>query len=113
MSNVPEGFEVPVTEHHARYRQFDINATSLLLLGFASDIYGWSVSNPSGSVAASMDLYDGADSSGTPVLTIKLATSADDIRWFGPNGVRFSNACFANVTAGEVKGSLFYRHVRL
>lgn len=108
-----EGFELPVFEHYARYLSFDINATHMLLLGFASDFFGWSVSNPSGSVAASMDLYDGSDSSGTPVFTIKLATSADDIRWFGPNGVRLNNALYANVTAGEVKGSVFYRHVRL
>lgn len=111
--SAPEGFELPVFEHHARYLTFDINATHMLLLGFASDFFGWSMSNPSGSVAASIDLYDGADGSGTPFLTVKLATSADDIRWFGPNGIRLNNALYANVTAGEVKGSVFYRHIRM
>jgi hypothetical protein len=104
--------ELEVEEPHVRYRAFDLNATTLQLLGFSVNLFGWSVRNPSGSVAAVMDIYDGADGTGVPVFTINLANSASDTKWFGPNGVRLNNALFANVTAGEVKGSLFYRHIR-
>lgn len=107
-----DAYAVPIREHDVRYRTFDLNGTSLLLLGFSADIFGWAIENPSGSVAAAMDLYDGADSTGTSVFPIKLATSALDVKWFGPNGIRFNNALFANVTAGEIKGSIFYRHLR-
>lgn len=111
MSDIPQ-IELEVTEHHARYRYFDLMTSSLLLLGFAVDIYGWSIKNTSTSTAADIDLYDGADSTGQPALPIQIPSSSTDTKWFGPNGVRFNNAVFANVTTGEVKGSLFYRHVR-
>lgn len=99
-------------EHHARYRYFDLNGTALLLLGFGVIVYGWSLKNVSTSTAADIDLYDGADSSGVPALPIQIPSSSTDTKWFGPNGVKFNNAVYANVTTGEVKGSLFYRHVR-
>ena len=104
--------ELEVTEHHVRYRYFDLSTTSLLLLGFSVDIYGWSLKNVSTSTAADIDLYDGTDTSGVPALPIQIPSSSTDTKWFGPNGVRFHNAVFANVTTGEVKGSIFYRHVR-
>ena len=110
--SLPDNFEVPVTEHHAVYRTFDLNGTTLQLLGFSADIYGWSLENPSGSVAAAIDFYDSPDGTGPVVFPIKLASGIIDVKWFGPNGVRFNNALFANVTAGEVKGSVFYKHVR-
>jgi hypothetical protein len=105
-------FEVPVVEHHVRYRYFDVSSSSLLLVGFAVDVYGWSLKNVSTSTAADIDLYDGTDTSGVAALPIQIPASTTDTKWFGPNGVRFHNAVFANVTTGEVEGSLFYRHVR-
>jgi hypothetical protein len=111
MSSIPL-IELEVTEHHARYRQFDLSGTGALLLGFAVDVYGWSLKNPSTSTAADIDLYDGPDTSGVAALPVQIPNSTTDTKWFGPNGVRFHNGVYANVTTGEVKGSLFYRHVR-
>lgn len=99
-------------EHHARYRAFDLNGTGVVLLGFACDIFGWQLRNPSGSTAAVMDIYDGGDASGTVALPFNLPSNGNTEAWFGPNGIRFENGVYANVTAGEVKGSIFYRHVR-
>ena len=99
-------------EHHVRYRYFDLNGTALLLVGFSVNVYGWSLKNVSTSTAADIDFYDGADASGVPALPIQIPASQTDTKWFGPNGIRFNNAVYANVTTGEVKGSLFYRHVR-
>ena len=110
-SSLPE-IEIEVSERHVHYLCFDVNATHMILLGFGIKLFGWSVRNPSGSVAAVMDLYDGTDSTGVPVFTINLATAASDSKWFGPNGIQMNNALYANVTAGEVKGSVFYQHVR-
>jgi hypothetical protein len=104
--------EAWLEEHHVRYRQFDLTTSSLLLLGFAVDIYGWSLKNVSTSTAADVDLYDGNDTSGVAAIPLQIPSSTTDTKWFGPNGVRFHNAVFANVTTGEVKGSIFYRHVR-
>jgi hypothetical protein len=111
VSDVPL-IELEVTEHHARYRYFDLTTSALLLLGFSVDVYGWSLKNPSTSTAADIDLYDTPDGTGVPALPIQIPSSTTDTKWFGPNGVRFHNALYANVTTGEVKGSIFYRHVR-
>ena len=108
----PAPFEVPVVDEPAHYRTFDLNATTLLLLGFSANVFGWSLKNPSSSAAAAIDLYDSADGSGVPVFTLTLAASESVGDWFGPNGVWLKNAVYANVTSGEVKGALFYRHVR-
>jgi hypothetical protein len=108
----PVYIEAWLEEHHVRYLAFDLNASSRLLLGFAVDLYGWSLKNLSTSTAADIDLYDGTDTSGVAALPVQIPSSSTSTVWFGPNGVRFHNAVFANVTTGEVKGSLFYRHVR-
>jgi hypothetical protein len=108
----PVEVEIEVEEPKVHYRTFDLNGVTLQLLGFAVDMFGWALENPSGSVAAKIDIYDSPDGTGVPVFPLALATSAMDIKWFGPNGIRMNNAVYANVTAGEVKGSLFYKHVR-
>ena|ERR1700749_1208473 len=104
--------ELEVKEDHASYRSFDLSGTGALLIGFGSDIYGWSFKNMSTSTAADIDLYDGPDASGIAAIPVQIPASQTDTKWFGPNGVRFKNGVYANVTTGEVKGSLFYRHVR-
>ena len=104
--------EETLEEPHVRYIYFDVSSAAKLLLGFSVDIYGWSLKNVSTSTAADIDLYDGTDTSGVPALPIQIPSSTTDTKWFGPNGVRFYNAVYANVTTGEVKGSIFYRHVR-
>jgi hypothetical protein len=112
--SLPQRIEVDfeVEEHHSNYRTFDLSSAAAQLLGFACDLYGWTLKNPSGSTAAVIDLYDSPDGTGTPVFPLTIPTSATLEAWFGPNGVRLNNALYANVTAGEVKGSVFYRHVR-
>jgi hypothetical protein len=105
-------FSLEVKEDPAHYVTFDVSATTKLLLGFSVVVFGWALKNPSGSVAAAIDVYDTPDGTGVPVFPVTLASSESVGDWFGPNGVWMKNAVFVNVTAGEVKGAIFYRHVR-
>ena len=115
MSNAPtERIEVDfeIEEHCAHYRAFDLSAAAAQLLGYSCDVYGWSLKNLSSSAVATIDIYDSADGTGIPVFPIVIAANGVSAEWFGPNGVRFNNAVYANVTAGEIKGSILFRHVR-
>jgi hypothetical protein len=94
--------------HHA---YFDLNATGAVVLGFAHVLYGWSIKNVSTTTEANIDFYDGADSSGLPTFPVNL-TGNETNREMWPRGVLMKNALYINVTAQEVKGSVFFRRVR-
>lgn len=104
--------EIEVRSDPAHYVTFDLSGTTKLLCGFSVIVYGWVLKNPSSSVAAAIDLYDTADGTGVPVFPLSLAASESIGDWFGDQGVWLKNALYANVTAGEVKGAVFYRHHR-
>lgn len=109
MSIAPE-FELEVTQDPAHYIAFDLNGAGKALASFSVVVFGWAIRNMSASTLATADLYDGADTSGTLLLPWALASNAFDVKWFGPNGVWFKNGLYVNVTAQEIKGSIFYRH---
>lgn len=97
----------------AHYVYFDLSATGKALVAFSVVLYGYTLVNPSGAATAAINLYDGTDtSSAEPILPLTFAVSESLSDWFGPNGILFKNGVYANVTSGEVKGSVFYRHVR-
>jgi hypothetical protein len=105
-------FEIPVVDEPAHYVTFDLNGAGKVLAGFSVRVFGFAIKNPSGSTAAALDLYDGTDTTGIVVIPVVLASSDSAADWYGPNGVWFKNGLYANVTAGEAKGSIFLRHVR-
>lgn len=111
--STPAELDIEIRAEPCHYVAFDQAGTATALTQFATIVYGWVLANPSGSVAATMNVYDSADGSGTIVMPFSLASSESISDWYGPNGVLFRNAVYANVTAGEVKGCLLFRHVRL
>lgn len=92
--------------HHA---EFDLSSAGQLLFGFSCDLIGWSIRNMSASTLATLDIYDGADTSGKVTVPLALAANTTDTKWFGDSGIRFKNAVYVNVTAQECKGSLWFR----
>lgn len=106
------GVEVEIEEHHARWVHFNQTGTAALILGFAFDMKGFTFANPSSSTVAQIDLYDNPDGSGTPAISVVIPVSTTYSPQLAEGGVRFNNALYANVTAGQVKGSVYYRHIR-
>lgn len=105
-------FELEVREDPAHWVNFDLNGVGSKLLGFSVRLVGWSIRNMSSTTLATLDIYDGADTSGAVVFPITLQSNESSREWFYPGGVLMKNAVYVNVTAQEVKGSLLYRHVR-
>jgi hypothetical protein len=91
---------------------FDLNGAGLMLANYAVVLFGWAVRNVSSGTEAKFDIYDGTDASGVPVFPVNLAGNETNREWFGPNGVRFRNGVYVNVTAQEVKGSVIVRRHR-
>jgi len=46
------------------------------------------------------------------VLPVRLASGESAEAWYGPNGVWFKNGVHLNVSSGQAKGSVFFRHYR-
>lgn len=110
--SIPPEIELEVRSDPTHHIDFDLNGAASKLLGFSAVLFGWAMRNMSSSTLATADMYDGDDSSGKPTIPLALAANGFDVRWFGPNGVWFKNAVYLNVTAQEIKGTLFYRHIR-
>lgn len=100
--------EVEVTEEPAHWQNFDLNATGKMMFNFSVVLFGWSIRNISTTTEALLDIYDGTDTSGVVVFPVNLAGNETN-REFWNRGVLMRNGVYVNVTAQEVKGSLFYR----
>jgi len=102
-------FELEVREDPAHYIYFDLNATGKMLTNFAVVMCGWSIRNISSTTLATLDVYDGTDATGNPLFPINLSANETSREWFLPGGVLMLDGVYVNVTAQEVKGSIFYR----
>jgi hypothetical protein len=109
----PAELEIEVAVEPAHHKYFDLNGAGAVQLGFSVVLYGYTLVNPSSSATAALNLYDGGDTTGNPIFPVTFAASESIGDWFGPNGIWLRNGLYANVTSGEVKGAVFYRHVRL
>ena len=105
---MPE-LDIEVRGEPAHYVAFDLNGTGKVLVNYQVTLFGWAIRNVSSTTEATADIYDGTDTSGTVVIPANLAGNEVSVVWLGPNGVRFRNGLYLNVTAQEIKGCLFYR----
>lgn len=106
----PQEIELEVTEDPAHHYQFDLNGAGLAVITFSVRFLGWSIKNASSTTLASLDIYDGTDTTGKPVFPINLAANETSRENFTGRGIWFKNAVYINVTAQHVTGSIFYRH---
>lgn len=81
------------------------------LLPFGVRLMGWTAAETSGSAACTINIYDGADTSGSIVLPVKLASGQSSTDWYGPNGIVFRNGVTVSMGAGASEGSIFYCHM--
>lgn len=91
---------------------FASTGSNKTLVAFGTSMLGWSLTNTSSSVAATINVLDGADTTGELVFPITLAANESIRDWFGPNGIWFNVGITVQVTSGNVSGTVFYRHRR-
>jgi hypothetical protein len=101
-----------VEEPWARHVFWSLAGAGQARLAFAVILLGWSATETTGSATASVNIYDGTDSSGVILLPIRLASGESAEAWYGPGGIRFRNGVYINVASGAAQGALFYRHYR-
>lgn len=110
MSDV--GIDVEVRTDPAHHYVFGTITTGTLLLGFSVILYGYAITESTGSASAAVDLYDATDHAGTRVLPVRVASGESAESWYGAQGIWFKNGVYANVTSGSITGAVFYRHHR-
>jgi hypothetical protein len=96
----------------ADYLQFDQTVSAAGPISFPVKVMGWAIRNPSSTALAEVDFFDGTDASGTVVIPVTLDWNESSRETWCPNGIRFKNGLFINVTAGEVRGSVFWLPLR-
>ena len=107
---MPE-LDIEVREEPAHPVYFDLNGAGTAVFSFAVIVYGWSIRNVSTTTEANLDVYDGTDTTGHIIFPVNLAGNETSREWFN-RGVEFKNGLYLNVTAQEVKGSIFFRKHR-
>lgn len=69
---------------------------------------GHSVKESTGNAAAEIDLYDGTGSGGILLCPITLNANESIRDWFPLPGVTVTGGLWADVTAGEVSGAVYF-----
>lgn len=83
--------------------------TSKLVNGGQARLMGWCLIETTGSAAASLDMYDGGDSSGQLIGPISLTASQSTRDWLSGEGIRLRRGLFVNVLSGSVRGVFWLR----
>lgn len=71
-------------------------------------LFGWSLTEATGTAVATVNIYDGTDASGPAVCDINLNPGQSTRDWFGPHGVHFRGGLHLVVSAGSATGSVFW-----
>lgn len=80
--------------------------TSRKLLSGSGVVLSWNWAEPTGTAAGGVQLYDGGDTTGVPILHVRLAQGTSESGDAGPYGVPFDVGLYADVTTGEVDGTV-------
>lgn len=88
---------------------FDTITTTKQLIRTASDLNGWALHETTGSAAATLDIYDGLDTTGSFVARINLTAGQSVRDYFDFEGIRLVTGIFLNVISGSVGGTIFAR----
>lgn len=104
--------ELAVYLDPAHHTEWVLTTGSKLVCGFSVRLMGWTAAETSGSAGCTINVYDGADTTGAIVLPIKLASGQSSTDWYGPNGIVFKNGVTVSMGSGQSEGSVFFSHIR-
>lgn len=89
----------------AQYRTI-VADTNTLLAGSACRLYGFMLTENTGTATATLGLHDGTTTDGQLVGTVTLNPGESTRDTFGPNGVTLTRGLYVTV-AGAIAGSVF------
>lgn len=80
---------------------------SFALGGGPGRLMGLSLRETTGAAGAQVEVVDGTDSQGEPVMTVALSPGESTREWFGPHGILLERGCFYQVNSGTVDAFAF------
>jgi len=89
----------------ARTQPIAATTIDLLVVGGASLLRGWSFVEPTGSAAASIELYDGTGVDGAYIVGITLDPGESTRDWLADGGIGCLVGLYLHVVSGEVQGA--------
>lgn len=72
-------------------------------------LMGWHFLETSGSAAATLELYDGMDTTSQLVLVVSLSASQSTRDWLAGDGILCGEGVYLNVISGTVRGGVWVR----
>lgn len=104
--------ELAVYLDPSTHMEFTLNGAGKVIAGFGVRLMGWTAAETSGSAGCTINIYDGADTSGGVVIPIKLASGQSSTDWYGPNGTLFRNGVYVDLASGQATGSIFFNKAK-
>lgn len=92
-----------------RTLQVPTTTTSKSLYSRAGRLVGWAFRETTGSAAAAIDLYDGADANGVLMGSIGMVANGGSVVAFGDNPHPFLEGVFLSVASGSVRGAVWVK----
>jgi hypothetical protein len=72
-------------------------------------LYGWNITESTGSAAAKIRLWDGTNNSGNYLGTLTLGENESNREWFSTQSPQIrNNAIYIEIVSGKVEGAVWY-----
>lgn len=81
----------------------------VLLVHTAADVCGWTIRETTGTDAASVEIYDGADATGTPLAKLAIPAGHTSVVSAGFMGIRARSGVYVLVASGTADGVVWVR----
>lgn len=79
------------------------------VLGGPGLLMGWSFLESTGAAGATVEVWDGGDTTGQLVTAISLVAGESTRDWLAGDGILLQVGLFVNVISGSVRGALWVR----
>jgi hypothetical protein len=78
-------------------------------IGGAQLVMGWSLRETTGAATATVEVFDGQDTTGQLLASISLNPGQSIRDWLGPGGLETDIGVFVSVLSGSVRGAIWVR----
>ena len=85
------------------------STTTVRLAAGSWYLHGWGVLETTGTASATVEIWDGTDTTGQLVVPIALSSGQSARDWIGLDGIAMYAGMLINVVSGSVRGTLWAR----
>ena len=88
--------------------EFNLTASGRLITEGELVLMGWALYEVTNANPATILFYDSESATGNPVFPVTLLKNESSRETWAPRGVWIRRGLYANVTSGQVEGSIFW-----